>query len=599
MGLLQKAVETFDAHQSLVGKTKVGHQPLAPIGHTIASADLEITLNEAGELIGITVPEQTEKIIIPVTEDSAGRTRASCAHPLCDQVDYLSGAAKEKFSLYCKQLQVWADSVYSHPMLQPILTYVQKKTLLQDLQEYGIKKVSGKDLVRWRVIGIGPNSGPCWTNSTLFQAYSAWYEATRNNDPSLHNPVLCMVTGALQSPAKQHLKGIISSNGNAKLITSNDKTNFTYRGRFTEERQSATVSYIASQKAHNALRWLAAEQGSRVVFGGRTFLCWNPQGKQVPHSNFPFLSHVQPAPVSPTDYHRELQRTLSGLRSELPEQAGGVVIAAFDAATTGRLALTYYRELRGSDFLQRLHDWDEFCCWWTWNPDTRKYNAIRSPSLLTIVNCAFGTQKEQKNLVKLTADDKVTRQQIQRLISCRIDGARFPDDILRTLVNRASSPQSYEPVVYQTLLFVTCAVIRKYRYERTKEELSMQLNYEETDRSYLFGRLLAVMELAERSAYRKDETREPNAIRLQSVFRRRPLHTANIIESQLEQAYLPRLSIGSRIYYKNLMGEILEKLTTSSSTALNQPLDDLYLIGYYLQRAELYKSKDQKEQEET
>lgn len=60
MSLLQKAVETYDAHTSLAGKVESASyagadgkavkacQPLAPIGHTITSADLEITLDGGG-----------------------------------------------------------------------------------------------------------------------------------------------------------------------------------------------------------------------------------------------------------------------------------------------------------------------------------------------------------------------------------------------------------------------------------------------------------------------------------------------------------------------------------------------------------------------
>lgn len=45
----------------------------------------------------------------------------------------------------------------------------------------------------------------------------------------------------------------------------------------------------------------------------------------------------------------------------------------------------------------------------------------------------------------------------------------------------------------------------------------MSLDKEKKDRSYQFGRLLAVMEKVERDTY-TDEGREPNAIRMQSVF---------------------------------------------------------------------------------
>ena len=125
----------------------------------------------------------------------------------------------------------------------------------------------------------------------------------------------------------------------------------------------------------------------------------------------------------------------------------------------------------------------------------------------------------------------------------------------------------------------------------------MALEPERKDRSYQFGRLLAVMEKVERDTYDTNEGREPNAIRLQSVFCQRPMHTAGMLEKQLERAYFPRLKPGSRIWYKNLIGQIMEKLSEFSDD-WNKPLEDSYLMGYYLQRSALYTKKTDNEMEE-
>lgn len=592
MGLLQKTVETYDAHAHLAGVIRADHLPLAPISHIITGANLEITLDEQGRMVSAAVVDKTDaKTIIPATEESAGRTSAPCAHPLCEQVGYLSGVDPRKRDLYLRQLESWADSPFGHPMLKPILTYVKRGTLLQDLEAQGIKAPKEKDLVRWRIVGLGEtDSGPCWTNLELFQSFIHWYGWVRGQ--AGRSAALCMITGKVESPAGQHPKGIIPINGNAKLISANDSSNFTYKGRFTNDAQAATVSYTASQKAHNALRWLVAEQGT--IFGGRTFLCWNPQGKTTPMPTSVFLQKTAKRCVTPTAYKAALRSTLEGYRSQLPENSGGVVIAAFDAATTGRLALTYYAELRESDFLQRLHDWDDTCCWWSWNPETGKRDAIMSPALWQIVNCAFGTQQQGK----LVTDDRLLRQQIQRLLSCRVDKARFPRDIKDALVHRAFQPQSVDPGVYEWILTTACAVVRKYHYDQCKEEISMSLDENCKDRSYQYGRLLAVLEKAERDTYSKDESREPNATRMQAAFCRRPLHTAKQIESQLEQAYFPKLKPGSQGFYKNLIGEIFEKIAeVEKPEEMNKPLGDTFVIGYYLQRNALY-TKKQTEQEE-
>lgn len=119
----------------------------------------------------------------------------------------------------------------------------------------------------------------------------------------------------------------------------------------------------------------------------------------------------------------------------------------------------------------------------------------------------------------------------------------------------------------------------------------MELDPNKHDRSYQFGRLLAVLEKVERDTYGSDEGREPNAIRQQSVFCQRPMYAAANIEKQLERAYFPRLRPGTRAFYKNTIGQIMEEIHKFPDGQWNQPLADTYLMGYYLQRGALYQSK--------
>ena len=119
----------------------------------------------------------------------------------------------------------------------------------------------------------------------------------------------------------------------------------------------------------------------------------------------------------------------------------------------------------------------------------------------------------------------------------------------------------------------------------------MELDPNKHDRSYQFGRLLAVLEKVERDTYGSDEGREPNAIRQQSVFCQRPMYAAANIEKQLERAYFPRLKPAFRAFYKNIISQIMEEIHQFPDSQWNQPLADTYLMGYYLQRGALYQSK--------
>ncbi len=579
MGLLQKAYETYEYHTAFEGEYASGEkkfkEPLAPVGHITTSANIEVTIDSKGKFISAAlVDKKAAKIIIPVTEESSGRTSGVCPHPLCDNIGYISPQNVTKHDAYVNQLTTWAESEYSHPMLVSILNYVRGQTILADLVEAGINSPSEKDIVRWIVIGLDEDESPyCWTNKALFKAFSRYYQAGK----AAADSVLCMMTGKISARADQHIKGIISINGNAKLISANDTTNFTYRGRFTNDNQAVTVGYEASQKAHNALKWIAADQG--VIIGGRTFVCWNPKGKKIHHPTLP-LRRSEMTVMKMTEYKNDLVAALHSYKSQLAPN-DDTVIVAFDAATTGRLAVTYYNEMKVGDFFDRLKSWDESCCW-----KNSKFG-ISAPALERIVNCAFGTERNGR----LETDERVMKQQIQRLLCCRMDGVAMPYDIVHALAKNTMHPQSYEKQL-EYLQFTACAVIRKYYLDRYKEEYDMALEKDKKDISYQYGRLLAVLEKAERDTYESGEGRETNAIRMQSAFCAHPVQTAKTIVEQVKAGYYMKLKPGSRVFYDRLIGEIFERISSFDESEWNVPLKETYIIGYYLQKNALYTKND-------
>ena len=87
MGLLQSAYKTYCAAEQEIGKYEEGKQPLAPVSHVVMKAHIEITLDQEGMFIAAKeVDKDDEKIIIPATQKSAGRTSGHVAHPLCEQI---------------------------------------------------------------------------------------------------------------------------------------------------------------------------------------------------------------------------------------------------------------------------------------------------------------------------------------------------------------------------------------------------------------------------------------------------------------------------------------------------------------------------------
>lgn len=586
MGLLQQAVMTYDANLDRVGVIESPDQdPLVPVSHILAKATIEVAITEKGEFYSAQLLEKDEqKIIIPVTEESGGRSgKYPPPHPLCDKVEYLAPGNEIKHRAYVEQLSEWTNSDHGHPMLYPILKYVQGGSLIDDLysvpdlEEKSIDEIN-KLFVRWRVVGLGDSSGECWNCGSLFDSFIEWYSEKLELQPQN----ICMIEGEIEAISENHPKGIFPLHGNAKLISANDTSGFTYRGRFLDNTQAATIGYFSSQKAHNALRWIIGKQ--RVWYGGRAFICWSVQMNELPQPTGLFSVDITPA-VTLVDYGKELKKTLEGYMVKLPTEAEGVALAVLDAATPGRLSIVYYNELMASDYLERLRKWDYSCAWFN-----GKFG-IRTPLLRNIVNYAFGSLRDDKGQSRFVTDSKVMSNQMQRLVRCRVDGAMLPLDFMQVLVDRASNLKIYDRNLALNLLFTACAVIRKYHIDVLGEDIGMALDENKEDCSYQYGRLLAVLEKIETDTYDPEETREPNALRHQTAFRYNPLRVGALVHGKVNDAYFPRLKVKNQrryYFYKNEIGQIIEKLNDFPQSELKKPLKETYLIGYYLERNKLW-----------
>lgn len=624
MGWMQKCIQTYDNNLHMVGVNKEGAATLSPVFFIAQKAQIEITLDRDGNFIDAKIIDKNDAVtLIPAPETP--RTSGIQPLPLCDQLSYIamghphypdSEKYTTHFNSYIDLLSKWVDSPYNHFIPQAVLAYCKKGTIIHDLERFGIIETENgrltngkidtytydKCLVRWRVLNED-EAGESWLNKNFYNKYRDFYlslSADRSAD-------LCYATGEESASAQGFPKGIIRFANGAKVISANDSSGFTYRGRFENAEQAFNLGSIASQKAHCALTWLAANQG--ISYSGRTFICWNPENAPVPELDMDdaWLFDEDAEEEQPTqaltepEYKTKILNAVNGYRVNFTD-TDNIVIMSLDAATTGRLSITYYNELFASDFLDRLENWHNTCNWYTFTKIGKNtVSIIRSPSIKDIVKAAFGTEQT----LGLGVDDRIMKENSQRIIHCIVDAAPIPRDIVSAVTEKATMRQAYKQNYnYNKVLFAACSLIRKYRNDiakinnNGKEVWTMTLDTANNDRSYLFGRLLAVAEYAERTAYSAEEiNREPTAIRLQSAFAKHPWHTWKTIAESLNY-YFKKMYPGTEYKCRKLIDDIFATLQDVSDDELRRPLKDTYLLGYYLQRKELYTKNTTKENDE-
>lgn len=604
MALLQELIQTYNYSTDKIGKYELGKIPLAPVGHITTNAEIEITIDEQGNFISANKINNFEKILIPVTEKSANRTGSKSylfPHMLSDQLMYL-GINQNSYDEYLKQIEEWKDSIYSNRLVEAIYSYVKSNTIVKDIKDYlqinEEEKIMGKELgkccVRWIVIVDGTPI-KCWESLDLMEKYSNYYKSKIQTDKNV-----CMISGEITNiiDNSRHLKGAVPQRGgNAKLISANDKDGFTFRGRFNSDNEAVTISYLNSIKAHNALKWLSDNQS--ISFGNRTFICWKPKGINLMLNPFDSFLGLNSTQKKASDYKNELYKTLIGYSKQFTQEKKDIVIVAFGAATPGRLSISYYNELQESDYYQRLQFWDDTCYWWNFNFKEKDY-IVFTPNLIDIVKYTFGTYKQADDYKNLfVIKDDLYGLKMQELIHCRVDKVKLPYNYVKLLLQKANNLSLFQDtIVKEQLLSITCAMINKYYFDIKGVKIEMnEIDQSKNDISYHYGRLLAVVEKIERDTYDSTNLRTPYAIRMQANYLQHPLKTFAKISEQLNRAYIPRLSKGSQIYYQNLIAEIMKSLSLCDnySECADKPLKETYIIGYYLQRKDLYNKKNTEE----
>lgn len=631
MSWLEKCYETYENCQQEIGIQKFqaegdkrSYVPLLPVAHTTQLVNIEVELDQNGNFQDARLLAKDEQTtIIPCTEESSARTSGIVPHPLVDKLQYIAadypaygGTKKSGWNLYHTQLQDWCSSPYADAKVCAVLRFLEKGCLVASLVQKHIlfldengkmptKWTGNKDekpkiletlasadqtesFVRFRVGGIDLAQ-----DEAVRESFIHYYEMKQQRVD------YCTVQGKQMAVSTLSPYKIRNPGDRAKLISSNDSTNYTYRGRFVTAEQALSIGYETTQKAHSALRWLISKQGCSN--GDQTVVVWGTKGEPIPDittdsmdlgddfaAAFAQLGQPQLPPATESEYAERFNKAIQGYGKALDEKANTVVMI-LDSATQGRLSIRYYRELAGSELMKNITDWHRNFAWKLnyrsapesaepgQKPKWKRVSFWGAPSPADIAKAAYGEK----------ADKKIIQQTVERLVPCITEGKYLPRDLMLSAVHRATAGIGLEPWEYQKTCGIACALICGYYHRNKKEDFVMTDGkyVDETidDRSYLFGRILACAEQIERRVQSQTgETRPTNAERLRLVFVQRPAKTTALLQQKLTP-YLNRMRANgvSRDKRYSTLQELVGRLGAEKYT--NKPLNELYLLGYACQ----------------
>ncbi|NQT57375.1 MAG: type I-C CRISPR-associated protein Cas8c/Csd1 [Bacteroidetes bacterium] len=641
MSWIEKLNETYENCKSEVGKEILNEKGelksvLMPICHTSQNAQIEIVLDGDGIFLRAHVVSKSEKqTILPAVEGAAGRAGSKLA-PLTigDKLQYIAGdytkfggKKKSGFIKYKSRLERWSGSSFGLKHVNAVLNYISNECVISDLIDNKVLyyNVDQKDfpakwdgekkfkpaiftvlqgdqldsLVRFSVEIPGELQSNLWKNQLVWQSWIDFYLSNKvtEDNADIENAkdrlpadkkVFCYVEGIEANYAGNHPAKIRNAGDGAKIVSSNDSSGFTYRGRFLNDEQACSIGYEVSQRAHNALRWLISKQGYRD--GDLAVISWGTNNQPVPNicydsyslnDNEEIYEEEDEAVIDTKEATaNSISKRLAGYSAKLGPTAD-VVVMGINSATPGRISVSFYRELTGSDFLKRIEAWHTGCAWLqNYSKDKVFYGA---PSPADIAVAAYG-----ENL-----DDKLKRSTVERLLPSITDSSPIPKDIVISVVRKASNRNNIKHWRWEKTLGIACAL---YKYHKKEEGYTMALEKERTSRDYLFGRLLAVADSLEGFALSQTEKGRPtNAARMMQRFAEHPCSTWRTIELALSPHKARLGHKGTK--YEKAIDEIMNSFVADEFSSDNS-LSGEFLLGYHTQRSELMKSNKITETEE-
>ena len=661
MSWMQKLYRTYE----YVQEQGLNDEDLALPFHMSKAVHLKVILNDKAELVGAERFEVKKQVPIQVTEKSSKRAGSTIAsYALHDSLQYIAKTAgnyltieylskvaekdngkkwkeflagtdedkqkfadtekakyKDCFEFYEKQLSGWTE-FGNLKEINIVLQYIQKGSLIEDLLEKQIFSFKdnilsvGKDdpfslTIVWAVeISNDPHSD-LWSKNSIKKQWIKYQESQSGEESE--QPELCYITGERDYAAKAYPK----IEGNAKLVSANDTSGFTFLGRFLSDKQAVALGRDVSQKAFNMLKWLIKRQGIRN--GDQVTVSWAISGKPVPSPMKDISSEIdwdnldisavenpdeiakqtssensEPSPDWSANIGRAaaqiIKKKLHGYQAELKDHEQ-ISLIMLDSATPGRMALTYYQEFLTADYFANLDAWiDDFSWYQRYSIEVQnvKKNDKRTqwcfvpPSPYSIAETVYG-----KSL-----SDTLKKQLYARLLPVIAGGTSvlIPEDLVRQSFQAACNPNGYENWEWQRNIGVACALYKGWRARHhdllQRRTYPMSLDTQNRSRDYLYGRLLAVAENTESYAlYLAGEKRATTAERYMQRFAEHPFATWRNIELALKP-YQERLRNNGKDTGAQAISEIMELFTTDDFTC-DDKLSGEFLLGYHCQKMEI------------
>jgi CRISPR-associated protein Csd1 len=386
----------------------------------------------------------------------------------------------------------------------------------------------------------------------------------------------CLVTGQTAPIAQTHpaVKGVAKAQtSGAALISFNDKA---YESYGKKQNYNAPVGEIPAFSYTTSLNYLLANDSrQKIQIGDATTVFWTERESPI-EGMFGMMLDPKDSDISDNaELRQELEsvregKPLVGIDQEirffilgLSPNAARIAVRFWYVCTVGQLKEKigqHFRDLQ----IQKGRDTDsEF------------------PGIWRLLRETVNQKASDKSPQPLLAG---------AVLKAILEGTAYPQSLQNAVISRIRADQE---INYVRAAILKAILVRKYRLNKQRMEVSMALDTENKNHAYLLGRLFATLEKAQQEA-----SPGINAT-IKDRFWGSASATPKVAFPQLLNLNNHHISKidnpGKAMFFKKLNGDIMDGIVSTGFKA-HLTLDEqgLFAIGYYHQRQDFFKGKDER-----
>lgn len=588
---------------------------------------IEVLISKDSDFLHAEILDKDKVIVFPVTEDSIGRSSGVAPHPLVDHLGYLIQDNGKRSRAYMAQMASWLD-FRENEFVRIIYEFLQKKDSfvkiispligsedhLVSIDKDNIKYTDGENQVKkielktvyvtFKIENFqGLKDVGVSENYALRKAYIDYVHHLFSQD-SRKQKIICNISNREDYLCVKHIPLI----GNARLISQITAKEENYCGRFKSPQETVSIGVETSQKIHLMAKYLLSGKDTCRWLGETAYLVAWFSDDIKNNSEFDLTKNIQvsgqllaslgnnskaPAKAISDETSMDIVKSFTKGRV-LFKESSSYYVAIFDKTSKGRVAVKYFREIDVSLLKHNLEQWHNNYFWYGYSKATQDKRYIPSP--IRIIKAAYGIRTDKG----LEVDkNEFLKDQYQNIISAIIEGRSMPKNICQALSNNVKNRQKYRKDTsnnkntWHEVKFCALAILRQ-------EEgiISNMLDRENTDRSYLYGRLLALYEGMEAMVYTDDNERVTNAEKMWASFINAPV-TMNLRLRTLIKPYEMKLKFNNdkKYFYDKVTKDIREVTNLLNDhydyrlPENNKPLKAGFIFGYEAQMQAIFKMK--------